>query len=253
MSDASFTARVRRGDVLVGTFLKTPAFHSVEILSRAGLDFAVADGEHAPVTVADIDRMVACSGGWPVLVRVARNDASAIASVLDLGARGVVVPHVRGPEDALAVLEAADFHRGRRGFSPSVRAGGYGADVPAAYRERADGERVIAVQIEDAEAVDRIDAIAATEGVDVLFIGPADLALSLGCKPDDPRLAHAIETVAEAGRRHGRTVGIYVGAPEAIAAYRRLGITFFICGSDQSFLLAEARRVMRLADTASHE
>lgn len=253
MSAPSFAARVRAGDVLVGTFLKTPAFHSVEILSRAGLDFAVADSEHAPVTVAEIDRMVACAGGWPLLVRVARNEASAIAGVLDLGARGVVVPHVRRPEDALAVLDAADFCRGHRGFSPSVRAGGYGTEVPALHRERADAERLVVVQIEDAEAVERIDAIAAIDGVDVLFIGPADLALSLGCAPDDPRLARAIETVAEAGRRHGRTVGIFVGAPEAIAAYRRLGISFFICGSDQSFLLAEARRVKRLADAVSPE
>lgn len=253
MGDASFASRVRAGEVLVGTFLKTPAFHSVEILSRSGLDFAVADTEHAPIGNADIDRMVASSSGWPLLVRVARNEASAIASVLDLGAGGVIVPHVRSAEDALSVLDAADFHRGRRGFSPSVRAGGYGTEAPAHYRQRSDAERLVAVQIEDAEAVERIDTIAAVEGVDVLFIGPADLALSIGCKPDDPRLMQAIEKVAEAGLRHHRTVGIFVGAPEAIATYRRLGISFFICGSDQSFLLAEARRAKRLADTALSE
>ncbi len=248
MSDLTFRERVHAGEPLVGTFIKTPAPHQVELLRLAGLDFVVADAEHAPIDNGQIDRMVACAGDLPVLVRVVRNEASAIASVLDLGAAGVVVPHVRNTHDAQAVLDAADFSRGHRGFSPSVRAGHFGTENADAYRRRADRERLLIVQIEDAEALENIEAIAAMEDIDLLFVGPADLGLSLGCSGhDDPRLKDAIRSVAEAGRRQGRAVGTFVGAVEAIADYRALGMSFFICGSDQSFLISEARRIKRTA------
>ncbi|TBC86603.1 aldolase [Rhizobium leguminosarum] len=248
MTSDHFRERIRRREPLIGTFVKTPAFHIIELLGIAGLDFVVADAEHAPIDNGQVDSMVAVAGVLPVLVRVPGNDPMPIASVLDLGATGVVVPHVRSADDAVAVLDAADFARGSRGFSPSVRAGRFGTDNVEAFRSRADKERVLFVQIEDGEALEQLDAIASIDDIDVLFIGPADLALSLGCSgADDPRLQDAITTIAKAGQRHGRAVGIFVGSVEAIAAYRALGISVFICGSDQSFLLAEARRVKRSA------
>lgn len=256
MTAASFRARVRAGEVLAGTFIKTPAHHQAELLGLAGLDFAVADAEHAPIDLAAMDRLAAAARGvgLPLLTRIPTLDPVRIAAELDLGAAGIVAPHVRGPQDAEALLRAAEYGRGQRGFSPSPRAGRFGTEDAATYRARADAERVLVAQIEDAEALGAVDAIAAVEGIDALLIGPADLALSLGCAgPDDPALREAITHVAAAGRRHGRTVGIFIGRPEAAAGFAGLGISLFICGSDQSLLLAEAGRAARVVRASRTE
>ncbi len=244
----SFRERIRSGDVLVGAFVKTPAFHAIELLGLGGLDFVVADREHAPISNADLDSQVLAAARSRVglIVRVPALSAPDIAAALDLGCGGVVVPHIRNEHDAQSVLDAALFERGKRGFSPSARAGGYGTTPPRDYRERSDGDAVIMVQIEDGEALDRLDQIAA-EDVDVLFIGPADLALSLGVDAGDPKLLDSITKIAAAGARHGRAVAIFIVSPAQISTYRELGISLFVCGSDQGMLVDGARRLVEAA------
>ena len=178
---STLRARIRVGEVVAGTFVKTPAPHVVEILGLAGLDFAVADMEHAPIDVGALDGMAlaACSVGLPLLVRSTGAEAPAIWPALDLGCSGVMVPHVRSRNDAERVADAVRYARGRRGFSPSGRAGAYGTVNAAEYRGRVDAENVILAQIEDVAALEALDGIAAAD-VDVLFVGPADLSLAMG-------------------------------------------------------------------------
>ena len=105
--------------------------------------------------------------------------------------------------------------------------------------------------IEDAAAIERIDAIAAIGDLDCLFLGRADLSLSLGVdRQDDPKVVEAVRAVADAGRRHGRTVGIYIGAIAEVPALAALGISVFMCGSDQTWIMAEGQR-LRAAFAAS--
>lgn len=233
--------RIRTGEMLIGTFIKTPAPHQAEIIGLAGLDFAVADSEHAPLGAQALDllSLAARATDLPLLVRVPAIDRVTIASALDIGLAGVVVPHVANRAAAQAALDGAKFSHGKRGFSPSPRAGGYGTADAGAYRREADATSVVMVQIEDVEALENLDDIATVDDVDVLFIGPADLALSMGASdPGDARVQAAIEKVAAAGRRHGKAVAIFVSRPERMRQYSELGITVFICGSDQSLLLA---------------
>ncbi len=103
------------------------------------------------------------------------------------------------------------------------------------------------VQIEDASALERLDEIAAVPGVDVLFVGPADLSQSLGCAFPSPELDAAILQVAEAAKRAGIAAGLSVGDEAQIAPWHAKGITVFVCGSDQSLLLKGARRIMAAA------
>ncbi|WP_448956604.1 HpcH/HpaI aldolase family protein [Labrys neptuniae] len=242
-------ARIGAGEGIVGTFIKTPAPHVAELLGLAGLDFAVVDREHAPIGIEALDLLVAAARGvgLPLLVRVPANDPVAIAAALDVGAQGVLVPHVRNADEAQRIVNAAKYAAGQRGFSPSARAGLYGTDDPAAYRKRADESSILMAQIEDAEALDHLDAIAAIPEIDALFIGPADLALSLGCGPADAPLAEAIDRITAAGRRHAKPVAIFVGRQEQMAAQAHKGIAIFVCGSDQSMILAGARQIKSAA------
>jgi 2-keto-3-deoxy-L-rhamnonate aldolase RhmA len=243
-----FRQRVRDGAVLIGTFIKTASHQVAEIVGAAEMDFAIVDAEHAPFDLMTLDRMVLAGRGasLPCLVRVAELAAAPIGQVLDLGAAGIVVPHVASADAAWRCVAAAKYGAGQRGFSPSTRAGGYGTLDPAAYRATADRESAVWCQIEDAAALPQLDAIAAIDGVDCLFIGRADLAASLGVDgPRHPQVVAAVKATAEASRRQGRTIGIFIADTAEIPELLALGITIFVCGSDQSFILAQGRRVRR--------
>jgi 2-keto-3-deoxy-L-rhamnonate aldolase RhmA len=238
----SLAKRVRAGEVVLGAFIKTPAHQVAEVMGRAGMDFAVIDAEHAAFSAGDLDRVIlgALSAGLPCLVRPPDGSASFINQCLDLGAAGILAPHVADAAAAGELVAAAKYGPGRRGFSPSTRAGGFGA--AAGYRSQADVASTLWCQIEDAAALSCLDAIASMEGVDCLFLGRVDLALSLGVeRQDDPKMRAAIAAVAEAAKRHGRALGVYVGDPGEIAAFRQLGASVIICGSDQSWLIAQGR------------
>ncbi len=236
-----FRDRLKRP--LIGTFVKTAAYQNIEILALAGLDCVVIDAEHAPFSPGDLDRMILAgrAGGLPVLVRVAGLEPGPIAACLDMGATGIVVPHVRSVADAQAAVAAAKY-AGRRGFSPSPRAGGYGTRGATAYLAAADGETSVWCQIEDEEALDHLDAIAAVPGVDCLFVGRADLSLSLKVEStSDPKVAEAVRAVGRACRGAGIAAGLFVPGTAEIRERMAEGYDAFICGSDQSWLLDAAK------------
>ncbi|MFD1881363.1 HpcH/HpaI aldolase family protein [Paracoccus pacificus] len=212
MSDA-LRDRIRAGETVIGTFIKTPAVQLVEILGRAGLDFAVADQEHAPIGISDMDllSLAARATGLPLLSRRWGASTDWIAPLLDLGLTGVMVPHVADRARTDAVCAAVKFAHGARGISSSPRAGNYGGMGLTEYRDHSDRTSVTMVQIEDASALDQLDQIAAHPDVDVLFIGPADLSQSLGVGFPSAELDAAIQRVIDAGSKAGVAVGLFVG------------------------------------------
>lgn len=244
-----FRARLRSGELLVGTFIKTPAPHIVEILGHAGLDFAVIDQEHAPIELGQMD-MLALAGrasGLPLLSRRWGAQADWIAPLLDLGLAGVMVPHVLDAAAANAVCDAVRFSRGKRGVSPSPRSGNYGGMSIPAFKETSDAASVIMVQIEDASALEHLDDIAAITDVDLLFVGPADLSQSMGVDMPSTQLDAAIDRVIAAGRKAGVAVGLFVGDAAQIPSWHAKGVTLFVCGSDQAMLRKSAAQVMAQA------
>lgn len=234
--------KLAAGETVIGTFVKTRSYQLIEILGYSGLDLVVLDAEHAPFGPQDIDMALAAGRGvgLPVLVRVPSDDPAFINSCLDMGAAGIVAPHVRDADSAQKIVDAVKYARGQRGFSPSGRAGQYGQFGAAAYREKADAETMVWCQIEDREALTQLDDIADVPGVDCLFIGPADLAFSLECAAGDAPLTQAIETIAEAGRRNKRPVGIYLSDTNKVKDLYDNGISIFIYRSDQSIIMQEA-------------
>lgn len=227
----------------VATFIKTDSPQVVEILGLGDLDFAVLDAEHAPFDRQAMDRMLfaARAVGLPMLVRIPDHRDATILNVLDLGAAGLVVPHVDSAEQAREVIAAARFIGGRRGLSLSARFGGYGTrsrDEALAEADRA----VIVCQIESGPAVEAVEAIAATPGVGALLIGRADLALSLGVDgPRHPQVMAACARIIAAAQAHHLPVVLVCGATDEMAEFAALGADIFVIGSDQSLLRKAAR------------
>lgn len=233
----------------VGTFVKTTSPQVIEILGGSGLDFAVLDAEHAPYDRAAIDlAMIAGrAAGLPLFVRVTDRSAASLLSVLDMGAAGVLVPHVDTEQDARDVVAHCRYVGGDRGYSSSPRAAGYGALGMKQAIAHGD-HNIVVCQIESVSAVDNAARIASVPGVGALFIGRADLALSMGLdNAQDARVTEATEGVIRAARAAGSTVGMFVGSTAEREKYRALGVSWFIQGSDQSMLRQAAQAVARPA------
>lgn len=241
----TFRERLRAGELLAGTWVKTPHPHVVEVLGLSPLDVLVLDAEHAPFDRVSLDAciMAARAAGKPVLVRPASSSHEHILNALDCGADGVIVPHVRSANEAREIVRACHYVPGGRGFAGSTRAAGYTTLGMAKHRDAARGVTVIA-QIEDAEAIDAIEEIAAVEGVDALFIGRADLTISYAvADPDDPIVVAAVERVCAAGKSAGRAVGMFLGRVGDVPLWRDKGASLFVLQSDQDFLLQGAGRL----------
>ena len=247
----SLKQRLADRALIVGTFVKTPSAIVVEVLALTALDCLCLDAEHAPFDRAAIDScaMAARAGGKDLLVRIPVASPEHVLNALDCGATGIVAPHVRSAEQARELVRMAHYGAGGRGYAGSSRAAGYTTRGMADHLERARGTVVIA-QIEDPEAVDDIDAIAAVEGIDALFVGRVDLTVAYGAtSQDDPRVVAAVERVCAAGRAHGRPVGMFLARTGDIPQWRAQGASLFLLGSDHGFMLAGAAALMAAAGT----
>ena len=245
----NFKSRIGAGEALLGTFLKTPHPHIVEVLASSGLDCICIDAEHAPFDRRDIDLciMAARLGGLPVLVRTPNASAEQVLNALDCGADGVVVPHVRSAEEAQAIAASAHYAPGGRGYAGSSRAAGYGSRSMPDHKLASAAKTVVIAQIEDVEALDQIDTIARVEGIDALFIGRIDLTVSLGCEsPDDPTVVAAVERIVAACVAAERPVGMFVSRTSDVAMWREKGATLFLLGSDHGFV-REGAKALRAA------
>lgn len=242
------------GTPVLGTFVKTPHPHVVEVLASSGLDCLCLDAEHAPFDRRDLDVCIlaARAHGLPVLVRTASNAAHDILNALDCGADGIVVPHVRTAQEARAVAACAHYGKGgdqaRRGYAGSSRAAGYGLRSIVDHMAASAARSVVIAQIEDLEALDQLDAIAAVEGIDALFAGRIDLTVALGCtSPDDPLVIEAIDRIVSAARSHGRTVGMFTPRASDVPMWREKGASLFLLGSDHGFIRSGAQQLRNQA------
>lgn len=226
-----------RGPALHGPFLTVPSAMVVEIACAAKPDFVCIDMEHGPVSYQDTEHMLRAATVWgiPALVRVCAPDPAAIGQVLDAGAAGVLVPRVSSTEEARRVVAAARFPpEGRRGVGPG-RAAGYGRSIPA-YLETARAQTVVAIQIETIEALDDLDSILAVPGIDLVFIGPGDLGVSLAASGRTTNLEKAVDFILEKALAAGRPAGIFTMTRAASAAYNGR-VALVICGSDSTVLV----------------
>lgn len=235
----------------VGTWCSLADPAVAEIAAGGDVDFAVVDTEHAPMgleTVADCLRAVAARD-CQSMVRVPWNDPVRIKRLLDLGPDGLLVPMV---DDAAAARDAVAATRyppeGVRGVA-AARAADYGRGFES-YVESGHRDLSVLVQIEREAGVENAADIAAVDGIDALFVGPADLSAALGCFPDfeAPEFLAAIESVLEAGETAGVPVGTLATTPAGIESMGEMGFDFLVAGADFTHLVAGQERAVAAAE-----
>ncbi len=233
---SSFRRRFSARPAVVGSFIKPPTTHATEIFCSLGYDFVVIDEEHAPFDRAatDVVLLAARASNLAGIVRVSSDDPSNILSCLDCCSTGVLVPHVATVEKARAVAAAARYRGGRRGYSGSARAGAYGATPVWTLVDEQDASVCAIAMIEDPEALDHIDAIAAVDGIHGLFIGRGDLTVALGAKSSaDASVTNAVTRVIAAARKVAKPVCVMVANAAEAKNFADLGASAFIISSDQ--------------------
>jgi 2-keto-3-deoxy-L-rhamnonate aldolase RhmA len=231
-------------DPSFGTWISSSSFVALDALRTVGFEWFMIDTEHAPVnpeTLAAMVSLLAEAGPTP-LVRVGNVDQYLVKQALDAGAHGILVPLVSTEAQARSVVAYAKYPPdGVRGAAAAA-ASRYGTDLPA-YLRSANAETMVAVQIETREALDNLEAIASVDGVDLLFVGPTDLTLSLGLLDDrkNSKVREAMRRVVETSERHGKVAGTMAVDVEEKKAAADLGFRFISLASDVRFLLNGAK------------
>jgi 4-hydroxy-2-oxoheptanedioate aldolase len=224
-------AKLRQGEPVFGVSVMIPSPQVVEMVGRLGFDWVLIDCEHGSIAPESVELMAlaAEASGLTAIARPAANTPEAILQVMDRGVLGVQVPHVVDGAAARRAVEAVKYHPlGRRGLALGSRPARYGFGVALAdYVAAANRETLVCVQVEDAEALDHVDEIVAVAGVDVVFVGPSDLAQSMGFpgQADAPPVRAAMSmtfaTIAAAGKIAG-----CAGSGPAIHGYLDQGIRY---------------------------
>lgn len=246
-----FAPRLRRGEHLAGTFVKTPTSHATEILGAIGFDFVVFDMEHAAIDVRALDTMLLAARATNVagVVRVSEGTPSAILSVLDSGASGVLVPHIDSREKAASVVASCRYRGGTRGFANTTRAGGYGAVGFGEHMDAQDREVACIAMIEDLAAIDVIDDILSVEGLDAIFVGRGDLTAALGSSSmTSPETLEVVRPIMAAAKRHDMPAILLCSDRADAEAMGALGATAYMMASDHGFMAKAAREALRLLE-----
>ncbi|MEU9350764.1 aldolase/citrate lyase family protein [Streptomyces griseoloalbus] len=225
----SLKQRLADGEQLRGALLRLPSETLVEMAGVAGFDYVVIDCEHGPADMALLQQHLtaAAAHGIDVLVRVGSDEPALALRCLDLGAAGLIHPHVDSREDARRAVDASHYPPwGKRGFATYSRAGRFGT-VTAADHVAASRETLVVTMVETRQACDNADAIAGTEGVDAVLVGPADLAADCGF-PEPGVVDGLIARAHDAARANKRAVMTIVPSLDAARAAERQGFQLIV-------------------------
>ncbi|MFC3122476.1 HpcH/HpaI aldolase family protein [Agaribacter flavus] len=245
--------RLQTREPTLGTFVKTTHYHNTEVLSRTALHVLCLDAEHAPFDRSDLDKCVlaARASQKPVLVRIPDSESATILNTLDIGATGIVVPHVKTAEQINDIIKYCYFGDGGRGYAGSSRFAEYTTSTIADNLAKNRSQTCVIAQIEDLCALDQLDAICQVEHLDCLFIGTMDLTVALKANsPKDASVERVITNIVETARRHNVTLGMFVSDLNELPDWLNKGVSLFLLGSDHSFILSGAKQLSATFDAA---
>jgi 2-keto-3-deoxy-L-rhamnonate aldolase RhmA len=234
-------ARALKGDFLAGAWLNLASPLTAEMAGIAGYDWLLVDQEHAPGDNWVILHQLQAASRFPVapIVRVPWADRILFKKILDLGAAGIMTPYVQTAEEAREVVKFGKYMpMGERGIASTPRCSAYSTNF-AKYFENANRNLIMIVQIETGKSLDNAYAIAAVDGIDVLFVGPLDLSVNTGLPGmfEDDRYVANLKRVAAAAKSNGKACGILLPNVKWIPLLKELGFTFIACGSDGGYVL----------------
>ena len=243
-----FKKQLAEGRPLIGLWQALASGYSAEICARQGFDWLLLDAEHSPNDMQTL--LWQAQGIAPfaceVITRVPFGEPVVIKQYLDMGLHTLLVPMVETAEQAEALVRACRYPpHGIRGVS-SATSRGADFGVNTRYLHEANDLVTLIVQIESVRGIENVDAIAAVEGIDAVFIGPSDLAASMGLlgQPLHADVAEAIETARAALERAGKPIGIFALNADHARACMAKGFRFLSVGTDIGFLIEGARRIL---------
>ena len=240
----------------IGTWISSASPIVAEAIGHAGFDWGVVDMEHAPLDMMEVLHLLQALGNTKMVsvVRVPWNDAVMVKRVLDAGATTVLFPFVQNADEAARAVAATRYPpQGQRGMSGMSRASSFGT-VPN-YLKSADGGMGVIVQLETPQALAQLEAIAGVEGVDAVFIGPADLSASMGHVGQftHPAVMQAMADAARRCKAMGKPIGTIGGTPEVVTQYRAMGYDYLAVSSDMGLLMSGAQAAMKSLRSLSDE
>ena len=242
-----FKQALQQRKLQIGLWLALADAYAAELCANAGFDWLVIDGEHAPNDLRSMLASLQALAAYPVrpVVRLPHGDTHLIKQVLELGAQTILIPMVESAAQAQQLARAMRYPpQGIRGVGSAIARSSRWSTYPH-YLQEANDEVCLIVQVETQTALRELDAIVQTEGVDGIFIGPADLAASMGYlgQSDHPEVVAAIEQALRAIVAGGKAAGILC-ADEALARrYIAAGASFVAVGVDTSLLMRAARQL----------
>jgi 2-keto-3-deoxy-L-rhamnonate aldolase RhmA len=233
-----------------GTWITIGSPDVADTLKQLPFDWFVLDTEHSYFSTESARNMMLTLLDTKIvpIVRVGEVDQYLIKRALDIGGYGILVPFVNTRQEAERVVNYSKYPPlGSRGAGP-VRAAGYGNNLKE-YVTTANEEVLVGVQVETAEALSHAEAIAATSGVDIVFVGPSDLTMSLGLVTDrgNPKVLEAMQSVVKICDRLGKIPGTLAASPEEVKKWQKLGFRFIALGSDSKYLFQGAKNFLEQA------
>lgn len=236
----AFKRALHTGETQIGAFLGLTDAYCAEIMASAGFDWLMIDGEHAPNSVRDVLQQLQAMAPYPVrvVVRCVDHDAARIKQLLDVGVQSLLVPMVESAAEAEALVRAMRYPpNGIRGVGTALARAARWNGVDG-YFAKADQEMCLIVQVESKAGLDSLDDILKVEGVDAVFIGPSDLAASLGHlgNPGHPEVKASIETAIAKIAAAGKAPGVFSADPAMAKNYQERGARFIAVGVDTLLL-----------------
>jgi 4-hydroxy-2-oxoheptanedioate aldolase len=232
-------------NAVIGCFVQFPSPVTVEVCGISGYDFVMIDCEHGPMDTESAYHMVLAAerSGTVPLVRVPMNHHQVILRSLDIGAAGIMVPQINSADEARSVVESVKYHPdGTRGIA-GTRASGFSINQPMSeFMQTANRDTLVMVQIENIKAIDHLAEIMSVPGVDVLYVGPNDLAQSMGFpgRPDHPDVQNVIDHICDLARDTNIALGTVAGNADQINYELSRG--FRMIGTNAASLLADTSR-----------
>jgi 2-keto-3-deoxy-L-rhamnonate aldolase RhmA len=250
----NFKQKLVKGKSSIGTFISLGSPIVSEIIGQAGFDFVILDLEHGSGNEKDIlgQLQAMTAGTAATIVRIESHERQRAGRVLDLGAEGIMFPRLKSVEEARSAINALYYPpAGSRGVAKMVRASNFGKDFDEYYANQKNNI-IGVIQIETREILDCLDEVAVIDGVDVLFVGPMDLSMSLGVfgKFDHPDFLQAIKATAMAAKKANKICGALLTNPDQLSMYYNLGYRFFTSGADIGFINSGARNTVKLIEEA---
>lgn len=252
--------KLRSGEMALTVNISlAPSPLAVQLAGHCGFDGIWIDTEHRPMNQWQVSSMIRAGHLTDIdcYVRIRKGEGyTSFFRPLEDGAAGIMVPHVKTREEAEWVVYNAKFPPvGRRGLETMMQDADLGFNDPIEYTQHANRETFVAIQIEDVEALDHIDEIGAVPGIDVLFIGPADLTFSMGIplQLDHPRFRDTVKRIAAAASENGKWWGIPVGDVDSARRYAAQGARFLNVGGDYGLLRNGFQQIQADFSTALSE